>query len=102
MAKRYQGYVAEGAGTSRSTRAKQLHIRVTDDQLVRFQLAAERSGVTLSRWAIEHLTKASAPNPDLRRLARAERILPHQLDELEDLQPAPRPARRGSPGAGRR
>jgi len=73
--KRYQGYVAEGAGARRTTRDKQLHIRVTEDQLARFQLAAERSGVTLSRWAIGLLNEASTVTPSARRgLQRAARL----------------------------
>lgn len=73
MKPRYQGYVAEGAGAKRTTRGKQLHIRVTEDQLARFQLAAERAGVTLSRWAIELMTAASSVTPG-RAARRAERL----------------------------
>lgn len=72
--KQYQGYVAEGAGAKRSTRGKQLHIRVTEDQLARFQLAAERDGVTMSRWVIDLLTKAATVTPGARRVSRAQRL----------------------------
>jgi len=56
-----QRYVASGSGARRSTRDKQMHVRVTDDQLARYQLAAEAKGQTLSRWVVEHLDAASTP-----------------------------------------
>lgn len=72
--KNYQGYIAEGAGAARATRDKQLHIRVTEDQLARYQLAAERAGVTLSRWVIELCNQASTVKPGARPVRRAARL----------------------------
>lgn len=54
-------------------RSAQLHIRVTPDQLARFQLAAEGEGKTLSLWAVELLTAAASPDKKGGRRKSAQR-----------------------------
>ncbi len=69
----HQRYVAEGSGAVRSVRTTQLHVRVTPDQLARFQLAAELAEVTLSRWVVELLTAAATPQPGSKGARRQRR-----------------------------
>jgi hypothetical protein len=68
-----QGYVANGAGVARATRGKQLHIRVTEDQLARYALAANLDGESLSRWAVALLDAASVPKGAKQHRARQQR-----------------------------
>lgn len=48
-------------------RTAQLHIRLTPDEMQLFQLAAERDGISLSKWVIDHCKAAASPDKKRRK-----------------------------------
>jgi hypothetical protein len=81
---RKQRFIADRVGgRPRTTRAKQLHIRVTEDQIALFKLAASHRGESVAKWAIDLLTAASAPRDKGPRRAQ-RRATVHEAWGVDD------------------